>query len=87
MSEEGLVRELGNKIGYGNLMELASICWQDDMTKNGYPTSGVFVTALPSDVSQRAIRELENAIEVEHSLSSVSIYEHLIARIKQLKQD
>lgn len=85
MSEEGLVRELGNKIGYGNLMELASICWQDDMTKNGYPTSGVFVTALPSDVSQRAIRELENVCNRTDKGSILE--EYLIARIEQLKQN
>ena len=87
MSEEELVRELGEKIGYGNMMDLASECWQDDMIKNGYPTSGVFITALPSDSNQRVIEELENTIKVEHSSSSVSMYEHLHTIIKELKQD
>jgi len=59
MSEEELVRELGEKIGYGNMMNLASECWQDDMIRNGYPTSGVFVTALPSDVNKIAIEEIK----------------------------
>jgi hypothetical protein len=48
--EKELVRELGKQIGYGNMMYLASECWEEMMIKNGYPTSGVFIPALKSDV-------------------------------------
>lgn len=48
--EKELVRKLGKQIGYGNMMQLASECWKESMTKKGYPTSGVFIPALPCDV-------------------------------------
>ena len=90
-SEEELVRELGEKIGYGNMMDLASECWSDDMIKNGYPTSGVFITALPSDSNQRVIEELE---EIErmfpndfNDVERGAIWLGIKERIKELKQD
>lgn len=48
--EKELVRKLGEQIGYGNMMELASECWKESMIEKGYPTSGVFIPALPRDV-------------------------------------
>jgi hypothetical protein len=48
--EKELVRQLGEKIGYGNMMQLASECWEEMMIAEGYPTSGVFIPALKSDV-------------------------------------
>ena len=48
--EKELVRKLGQQIGYGNIMQLAAECWEEMMLQNGYPTSGVFIPALKSDV-------------------------------------
>jgi hypothetical protein len=48
--EKELVRQLGEKIGYGNMMQLASECWEEYMLTKGYPTSGVFVSALKCDL-------------------------------------
>ncbi len=48
--EKELVRKLGQQIGYGNMMQLASECWEEMMLRDGYPTSGVFIHALKSDV-------------------------------------
>lgn len=50
--EKEFVKHLGEKIGYGNMMYLASECWKENMKKNGYPTSGVFIPALPSRVCE-----------------------------------
>ena len=85
MSEEELVRELGEKIGYGNMMDLASECWSDDMIKNGYPTSGVFITALPSDSNQRVVEELNSVASFCQGSTEEQLYNHIIERIIQLK--
>jgi hypothetical protein len=50
--EKELVRKLGEQIGYGNMMYLASECWKESMIKQGYPTTGVFIPALPCDVRE-----------------------------------
>lgn len=48
--EVDAVKQLGDKIGYGNMMAIASALWLEDMRKNGYPTSGVFIPVLQSDI-------------------------------------
>lgn len=52
MTEKEAVKQLGEQIGYGNMMHLASELWKEDMIANGYPVSGVFVPALPCDVNR-----------------------------------
>lgn len=43
-----IVKELGEQIGYGHLMHIASSLWRESMRKNGYPISGAFVpTCMP----------------------------------------
>lgn len=42
--EVGKVQELGEAIGYGNLMEIASLLWEIKMLKTNTPVSGVFVS-------------------------------------------
>lgn len=37
------VKELGDKIGYGHLMCIASALWRKDLEDNDYPTIGAFV--------------------------------------------
>jgi hypothetical protein len=41
--EVDAVRELGTKIGYGNLMELASALWRENLNETIGITSGAFV--------------------------------------------
>jgi len=40
------VKILGQKIGYGNLMTMASALWRHDLKKNNLPTSGAFVAKI-----------------------------------------
>ena len=54
------VRELGEAIGYGELMSLASIIWASKLIDEGLPDSGAFYeTCLPnmkdSDLTKSAI--------------------------------
>jgi len=47
-NEIEIVRELGDKIGYGHLMSLASALWREKLKETGMPTVGAFVsTCLP----------------------------------------
>ena len=42
------VRELGERIGYGHLMSLASSLWRKNCLEKGYPIWGAFVpTCIP----------------------------------------
>lgn len=42
------VKEIGEKIGYGHLMSLASSLWRKSLKEQGYPIVGAFVpTCIP----------------------------------------
>jgi len=43
MDEIKEVKELGEKIGYGNMMSIASALWRKFAKEKGYPISGSFV--------------------------------------------
>ena len=51
MTERELVKNLGDQIGYGNMMWLAHELWKEMLVSEGYPTSGAFIPALPCDVA------------------------------------
>lgn len=40
------VKEIGEQIGYGHLMFLASSLWRKSLIEKGYPESGAFVPTL-----------------------------------------
>ena len=43
MKEFEAVKELGEKIGYGNMMSIASALWRKSAKEQGHPISGVFI--------------------------------------------
>lgn len=45
-SEVNKVRELGEQMGYGQMMEIASALWRKSLTEKGYPQSGAFVATI-----------------------------------------
>jgi len=48
MDEIKEIKELGEKIGYGNMMSIASALWRKSLKEKDYPISGAFVpTCLP----------------------------------------
>lgn len=55
-TEKELVRQLGERIGYGNMMHLASILWQESLESRGYPITGAFVPALLTDLKKRIMK-------------------------------
>lgn len=40
------VQKLGKRIGYGNMMQIASSLWRKDLKDKGYPTIGAFVPVI-----------------------------------------
>ena len=46
------VEKLGNKIGYGWMMTLASALWRKDLKDNGYPESGAFIVKGSYDANE-----------------------------------
>jgi hypothetical protein len=40
------VKLLGETIGYGNMMSIATALWRKDLRDNGYPESGAFMATL-----------------------------------------
>lgn len=41
-SEVAAVKRLGDAIGYGNMMTVASALWRKSLEEKGYPISGAF---------------------------------------------
>ncbi len=52
------VKELGDKIGYGHMMELASALWRKNLKDKGYPTSGAFITTLLPFIDDKETKEM-----------------------------
>jgi hypothetical protein len=52
MDERRAVKQLGELIGYGNMMTLASELWKRRLESKGYPLSGAFEVCLPSELQQ-----------------------------------
>ena len=46
------VQELGEQIGYGHMMNLASALWRKDLKDNGYPEIGAFVPTISSFIKK-----------------------------------
>lgn len=59
--EELLVKKLGEKIGYGNLMTIASKLWKVDLFINGYPESGAFIPVCEYQVKKRYYIDCDNS--------------------------
>lgn len=59
-SEVQMVKAIGDKIGYGHLMELASALWRKDLREKGYPESGAFVPTILSCVEKEMAQQTES---------------------------
>ena len=61
-----LVKELGERIGYGNLMRVASALWAKELDDWSI-TSGAFVPAIMSFIKDEYIDMLQKESEIERS--------------------
>lgn len=77
------VYKLGEEIGYGNLMEIASALWEKDLTTRGEPAEGAFVPTIRSWIKKK----YQHSLEVRpHRLKEVSrvlgkVLKHSVSRI------
>ena len=46
MREYNAVYKLGMQIGFGNLMQLATLAWQNELKDTGYPTEIAFYPTI-----------------------------------------
>lgn len=51
--EVELVKTLGDKIGYGNMMSIASALWANKLEDSGVPKTGAFIPTIPSDMKKK----------------------------------
>ena len=59
MDEISAVKALGEQIGYGHLMELASALWRKSLKEKDYPTSGAFVATIEPDIKKPYRKRME----------------------------
>lgn len=56
------VKVLGQKIGYGNLMEIAHSLWAESLSKDGTDrTSGAFYPVSINSVKKHIVKEIETS--------------------------
>jgi len=75
MNEIDAVKELGDKIGYGNMMSIASALWRRLLKKSGIPESGAFIPTSQSFVKNKA--KLQRITNNDIKNSDYRIKKHL----------
>ncbi len=71
--ESAAVRQLGEQMGYGHLMALASALWRDQLQKSGTPIEGASIPVLSYDVKD------EQMVNYNHELK---MYDSWVNHIK-----
>jgi len=61
-----LVKKLGDAIGYGNMMAIASTLWKDSLTSNGFGdcVSGVFYGVPKAAIKKDWIKAVDNSEKI-----------------------
>ena len=72
MNEIDAVKHLGDQIGYGNLMSIASALWRKNLKETDVPEHGAFVPTI-IDFIQTKYKKL---VEDEVRISNVRIKSH-----------
>jgi hypothetical protein len=68
-TEIEVVKKVGEKIGYGHMMEIASALWRQKLRDSKTPETGAFIAVLSSDVKEEA---------KERSVSTVNHYDRML---------
>lgn len=68
-NEVNKVKELGESIGYGHLMNIASALWRKNLQEKGYPTTGAFVPTCLQFVD----KEMVEGMEKEHKIYDIEV--------------
>ena len=54
------VKQLGEQIGYGHMMELASALWRKSLEEKGYPISGAFIPTIGQCIEKEMFKATVN---------------------------
>ena len=57
MKDVNIVKALGDEIGYGHLMSLASALWRKKLKETGVPESGAFVPMVQAGIKDDWLNE------------------------------
>ena len=60
-NEVQVVKSLGQSIGYGHLMQLASTLWANDLESHGLPRSGAHVPSVMPLLTEEGKKIAENS--------------------------
>ena len=52
------VKALGEMIGYGNLMDIASVLWAHELKRNGFPDDRAFYPTILSEMKDGELKQL-----------------------------
>lgn len=72
--ETQAVKQLGEQIGYGNLMSLASALWMKSLEQSGTPMSGAFIPVCSYQIKKQYLKDVNE---------SAKLYQVLIAEPKK----
>lgn len=59
MTDVNIIKAIGDEIGYGHLMSIASALWREKLKKMGVPESGAFVPILPCGIKDDWVNNYE----------------------------
>jgi len=87
------VRELGQAIGYGNMMDLACKLWRIKLRESGFPESGAFIPVLSMDIKESETdfylkglkNHEENILRILNEDKKPSIPEYLLNQPKKVE--
>jgi hypothetical protein len=65
------VKQLGDAIGYGNLMSMASAIWKAELLKSGAPETGAFVPTIASFIKD----------EYQDTLKDGEVYDEVVKHL------
>lgn len=67
------VKALGEMIGYGNLMDIASILWAEQLKRNGLSDSGACYSTIISEIKEGRLKDTL----IEERLHKIEYYKML----------
>lgn len=72
-SEILIVKALGERIGYGNLMDIASILWAGNLQRYGNPDIGAFYPAILTQLQDDELKEKA----IQNRFRKIQLYKKL----------
>jgi len=68
--EINFVKNLGESIGYGHLMSIASALWRKSLKEKGYPEDGAFVPTCIAFINKEMVEMTEESNKMYDKICS-----------------